>query len=246
MGHSKIFVDVRKAYRRKGFLYLLHSAGRLGVSWLEGKSIYFLNTHKCAQTFVFRGKAHKYLYSHHNSTWMNERTVEVPIVWNVINEPGEGRILEVGNVLSHYFPHEHDVVDKYERADGILNEDVRDFNAKDPYDLIVSISTLEHVGFDREDEIERGPDKILDALRNLEKCLRVGGRMVVTLPLGYNAAMDDLLRCGKLEFSEKFYLMRISRNNKWREATWDEVKDVKYGEPFPRANAILVGVICKK
>jgi hypothetical protein len=37
-------------------------------------------------------------------------------------------VLEVGNVLSHYFPVHHDVLDKYEKAKGVINEDVVEFS----------------------------------------------------------------------------------------------------------------------
>ena len=57
-------------------------------------------------------------------------------------------IFEVGSVLSHYFPINHDVLDKYEKGHGVINQDVVDFKPHNKYDLIVSISTLEHVGFD--------------------------------------------------------------------------------------------------
>jgi hypothetical protein len=36
-------------------------------------------------------------------------------------------ILEIGNVTSHSYPVTHDVLDKYEIADGVVNEDVTDY-----------------------------------------------------------------------------------------------------------------------
>jgi hypothetical protein len=62
----------------------------------------------------------------------------------------ERNILEIGNVLSHYFPVNHDIVDKYEKADGVINQDVVHFYSPKKYDLIVSVSTLEHVGWDED------------------------------------------------------------------------------------------------
>ena len=97
---------------------------------------------------------------------MNERAIEVPIVWKIVSEYSEGRILEVGNVLSHYFSVCHDILDKYEKADGVINQDVVNFWAPNKYELIVSISTLEHVGWD---ESPRDPNKILRAIENLKR-----------------------------------------------------------------------------
>ena len=62
--------------------------------------------------------------------------------------------------------------------------------AKEAY-KIVSISTIEHVGWD---ETPRGLNKIPLALENLTGCLASGGEIVVTLPLGYNAYLDKLLK----------------------------------------------------
>jgi hypothetical protein len=35
-------------------------------------------------------------------------------------------------------------------------------------------------------------------------------------------------------------MLRVSERNRWREATWEEVRDVSYGRPFSSANAIVV------
>jgi len=66
--------------------------------------------------------------------------------------------------------------------------------AKEAY-KIVSISMIEHVGWD---ETPRDPKKIPLALENLTtNCLALGGEIVVTLPIGYNAYLDKLMN--KLE-----------------------------------------------
>src|SRR3990172_4116095 len=100
-----------------------------------------------SRTFVFRDKTYHYFYHTYNPTWRNERCVETPIIWSIVKRSKEANILEVGNVLSHYFDTNHDVLDKYERAPGVINEDVVEFKSNKRYDLIVSISTLEHVGW---------------------------------------------------------------------------------------------------
>jgi len=62
--------------------------------------------------------------------------------------------------------------------------------AKEAY-KIVSISTIEHMGWD---ETPRDPKKIPLALENLIECLAPGGEVVVTLPMGYNIYLDKLLK----------------------------------------------------
>jgi hypothetical protein len=74
--------------------------------------------------------------------------IEVPIIYEMVKEAeayGQ-KVLEVGNVLSHYFHVNHDIVYKYEKAKGVINEDVINFRLPKKYDLIISISTLEHMG----------------------------------------------------------------------------------------------------
>ncbi len=86
------------------------------------------------------------------------------------------------------------IVDKYEKAIGVINEDICNFKPSKKYDLIISISTLEHVGFD---EKPRDPCKVLRAIENLKSLLAVGGKLVAILPVGYNPYLDELIKSGK-------------------------------------------------
>jgi len=117
-----------------------------------------------ANTFAFNGRTYSYLYHFCNKTWKNERGVEIPIFRDILLRHQTARILEVGNVLSHYVPIHHDVVDKYEVAPGVINQDIVEFAPTARYDLILNISTLEHVGWD---EVPREPAKLLQAIEHL-------------------------------------------------------------------------------
>lgn len=195
------------------------------------------------RTFTFDGATYRYFNHKYNMTWRNERTVEVPIAVQAVEAAKGKRVLEVGNVLAHYHPFEHDVVDKYETAHGVHNADVVEYLPSKRYDLIVTVSTLEHVGFD---ETPRDPTKTLRAVEHLATLLAPGGRLLVTVPLGYNPYMDAMLRERKFPFTKMRLLKRVSADNRWKEVSWDEAKDAKYGAPFPFANAILVGIIENK
>lgn len=188
-----------------------------------------------ARSFVFSGQTHRY-YLHHYSL-DNERIVEVALARDFLHGK-HGKTLEVGNVLSHYFSFPHNIVDKYEHAPGVTNEDIVTFSPQEKYDFIVTLSTLEHVGWD---EQPRKPEKIEIAINRLKEMLKDGGKMLVTMPLGYNSHVDRLLNDRRTGFSEVRYMLRISSDNQWREASWDEVSRVKYGAPFRCANAIMVG-----
>jgi SAM-dependent methyltransferase len=172
---------------------------------------------------------------------LNERCVEIPIIKGILCDYQSKKILEIGNVLSKYFSFEHDIVDRYEIKGNVINQDVVDFKSTSKYDLIVSISTLEHVGWD---ERPRDDTKILCAVANLKNLVRPqGGLIVVTLPLGYNTALDELIKSGRLKFTNQYYLKRISKGNEWRESAWKDVQHANYGKPYPNVNAVLIGQI---
>lgn len=191
-------------------------------------------------TFSFQGKMYHYFWDEHCTTGINERIVEIPIIWEIVKKYQGNNILEVGNVLSHYFSVDYDILDKYEVADGVKNLDVVDFQSSKKYDLIISISTLEHVGWD---ETPREPKKVLHAIDKLKKNLTQKGKMVFTIPIGYNPDLDGLLREDKIPFTRRYSLKRISRDNKWIEVDWENIRDAKFGYPFHCANGLIVGVI---
>lgn len=195
------------------------------------------------RTFVLDGTAYRYFYHRYNTTWRNERIVEIPVAQRAVEAAKGRRILEVGNVLAHYYRGTHDILDKYERAPGVVNADVVDFRPGKEYDLIVSVSTIEHVGFDEE---PRDSTKTLRAVEHLKTLLAPGGTMLVTVPLGYNPDLDALLREGRFPFTKIRTLKRVSADNRWQEVAWDEVKDARYGAPFPAANAVLIGMLEKE
>jgi len=191
------------------------------------------------KTFKFQGHLYHYYCNNYNTTWNNERVVEIPIVWEIIKN-NQGKVLEVGNVLSHYHHFPHDIVDKYEKAQGVVNQDIVDFCPPKPYDLIVSVSTLEHVGVDEE---PKDPKKVLRAIENLiSNCLAPGGTMVITVPLGHNPELDKLLKQGVIDVGKVNFMKRLSKNNFWKESDLKDVQDMTYDFPFPRGNAIAIAI----
>jgi hypothetical protein len=169
-------------------------------------------------------------------TWNSERAVEIPIFYRIIQQFDPRATLEVGNVLSHYFSIEHDVVDKYERGLGVLNMDIVEFNPNKTYELIISISTLEHVGFDEE---PRDLYKVVVALQKLRSWLSYGGSLIVSLPIGYNSFLDAVLREQNLGFTQICCMKRIG-HCEWIQTDYSDIKDTKYNRPFPYANGLVI------
>lgn len=228
-----------RALWQRGLAYALRKAIREIRNPIRYSYWYYL-AFKSLRTFLFEGRRYRYFYHRYNRTWRSERAIEVPIVWKIVRQNRGRRILEVGNVLSHYFPVGHDRLDKYETAPGVINEDVVDFRPGHLYDLIVSISTLEHVGWD---EQPRDPGKIPRAVGNLKSLLAPRGRIVLTLPLAYNPHLDALLRAGTLPFSRRYCFKRVSDDNRWREVSWEEIKNCRFDTPFRRVNGLLICII---
>jgi hypothetical protein len=230
---------VPRVSKEKGIYWVICD----GTRYLSFDSFwsYYLRLSR-SRTFAFEGHTYSYFFHEYNRTWANERAVEIPIVWEMMKKYRGKRILEVGNVLSHYFKVDHDIVDKYERANGVINQDIVVFRPPRKYDLIVSISTLEHVGMD-EKQTPTEPRKILRAVESLKSLLVSGGKMIITLPIGYTLELDELLKEGKIEFAKRYCLKRISMDNKWVETDWNGIQNTKYSFPFPAANGLIIGLI---
>jgi SAM-dependent methyltransferase len=182
-------------------------------------------------------RSYPYFVHPYNRTWTNERIVEVPLTMEVVRRYQGKMILEFGNVLGHYESFQHDIVDKYETSAGVINEDVISFEPQAPYDLIVSISTLEHVGWD---EYPRDSTKISRALAHLKKCLKPGGFLFMTVPLGYNPEHDEFLRKNPQLFDRMTFIKRQDVANHWSEAKAADSWGARYSDPFPAANVIAV------
>jgi SAM-dependent methyltransferase len=197
---------------------------------------------KSKRAFLFQKRKHSYYYHHYNVTWMSERAVEIPIIRGIVDRYTGKRILEIGNVLNHYFEVNHDVVDKYEGDKNVINQDVVDFETGEKYDLIVSISTLEHIGWDEHLFYHnKEPQKIKRAFDSLLKCLAPDGELVMTYPVGYNPVLDRLTDTGELKWTKILCMKRVSADNAWVETQWSDTKNARYDNPYISANGLVVG-----
>lgn len=196
---------------------------------------------KSWRSFRLDGQQYRYFYRLYNHTWRNERAVEIPVMRRWMRACPADAVLEVGNVLSHYFPVAHDILDKHEMAPGVVNQDVVCFRHIKRYQLIVSISTLEHVGFDEKPMRKRSsrgdPDKIMTAINVLQEHLAPGGRIVFSIPIGFNPAADQVLRDG-IPRGQVSCLKRVSRDNVWVETSLADALGQAYGQPYPCANGL--------
>jgi hypothetical protein len=112
----------------------------------------------------------------------------------------------------------------------------------------VSISTFEHIGFDEtkrygvnKTKIEN-EENLIQAIEKTKTLLTGDGVFVMTVPLGFNSFLDEKIEKNLLGLSEMLFLKRITKDNKWIQADYDEVKNIKYGVPFICANGLMIGI----
>jgi SAM-dependent methyltransferase len=208
--------------------------------WLRGRLL-------GAGEFEYRGRRLRKFVGLYNHTLRNERCIEIAVALDVLARHAGGDILEVGHVTGHYRRARHDVVDRYERAAGVQNVDIAEFRPSKRYDLILSVSTLEHIGFDDANyggdaaDPEQSGEQALEAVRVLKALLKPGGELLITLPFGYNAKLDRCVREGRLELSEASYYRCVDGD--WRAATKAEAEAQPYhrGRFHWHANGLLIG-----
>ena len=183
--------------------------------------------------FILDGKKYHYFINIYNSV-VTERVVEIPFAKEFLSKNRGKSILEIGNVLSHYFSINHEIVDKYETNHRIINVDIIDFSTEKKYDLIISISTIEHVGFD-EPHKDKGKSK--KAILKIIDLLNSNGTAIITVPLGYNPEIDSIILSNEVSFTKKYFLKRVSIWNLWKETTMVDALKYKYGQKYPAANS---------
>lgn len=200
----------------------------------------------------------------YNHTWATERGVELAAYqdwwdralddrFDALQDTVDG-VLEVGNVLNHYpvlsFP--HTVVDRYEtdlsfdHGFPVQNRDV--FDILGTFDLIIAISTLEHVRYD-EPDIDREPAGSFQALLHLLHQLAPGGRMFVTVPTGHNPDLDEELDhlvndpfLAALAPERACTMLRVP--DEGGESTWVQTPELEfhpYGVTTKWAEAVWIG-----
>jgi len=226
-----VIARFRDTMKRKGFCSAVLMICTLVVQVLL-TPLYKLTMGR--KTFSFRGNRLRYFCHWYNTTFLNERSIEVAVAIDALKNTKGSNILEVGNVLSHYCDIPREVLDKYEKGEGVINEDIVDFHPEKKYDLIISVSTLEHVGFD---ETPKDPAKFAKAVRHLKTLLAPGGRMLVTIPIAYNEDAVNDLKDETLFDAQHYY--SHTKKCRWEEVSQSEALQRKFFSPYQFANSII-------
>jgi len=189
---------------------------------------------KLVEMFVFQNRTYNYCRSFSRYSFSTERTIEIPIILAELNQ--NMKILEVGNVLHRHCNYKRDVVDKYEKGNNILNCDIIEFHSTEKYDRVVSISTLEHIGFD-ENIID--PDKTIHAVKKMIALTKPKGKVIISVPLGHNPYMDKHVAEHKIPYTS-IALMERTNKYTWIEIEYDPNREYICDYPYPLGNSIAI------
>jgi hypothetical protein len=96
------------------------------------------------------------------------------------------------------------------------------------------------VGWDEEPRDER---KVLRAIENLRGLLAPEGKLVITVPVGYNPPLDRMIEQDRISFTERTYLKRNPRSNQWHEVSDAEVRHPQYDRQANCAHELFIGII---
>ena len=226
-------------------------------------------------TFIYKQKHLPYNRIGYNNT--GERAIEIPIALDFLASlEKKDNILEIGNTLSHYENSLSEyigirprrIVDKFEVALGVDNVDFMEIPSEEKYDVIVSISTIEHIGQGIEPSSQAYGEQIqirdmeapLKAIAKIYDLLSVGGKALITVPFGklldcgwfiqFNQEYLDIL-VTKYQIPEKAIshsFMRIldmdlpnsNPREIWVEEKAESLVNVEYNYPYPCANALAI------
>ena len=171
------------------------------------------------KTFQLHGRELPYLDHAYNGTRINERAVEVPVGLSLLDTARAERraVLEVGAVLPHYLPDwpedGHTVIDLYEEYAGVIQADILTWRPDQMYDLILCISTLDHLNDSAE---------VCAAVQRMRSWLAPGGLLLVTLPYGQPPEvgggpwLDALIASNALQADTVWRMDKVdTRHHQW-------------------------------
>jgi hypothetical protein len=178
-------------------------------------------------------------YEYRRWAWRSERCVEIALGKQALRAHDPGNALEVGNVMPLVGVGDHTVVDKYEQGPGVRNVDIVNYAPGRLFQLVLSLSTLEHVGWD---EQPRDPKKAERALAKLGDLLEPDGAMLVTIPVGFHRQLEQAFIGPDAPFDSVTLFIKTSRRTIWKPRELADLSRIEYGAPYALGNAILVGV----
>jgi hypothetical protein len=183
-----------------------------------------------SNTFRFGALELPYL-PHRDGEHIGERRIEVPIavVWASMRHAHT----EVGAVLPYHLDlmTGDDIVDPYDPHPAVthrVDAETFDFSGRN----VLSISTLEHIG---QGEYGGEAFDLHKASRVLQKIVRESQTYLITVPLGYHAALDAYIAGSGLPMR---FMRQTSPDNHWEACGEEYLAKSVYNHPYPYANVV--------
>jgi hypothetical protein len=148
---------------------------------------------RCRRTFTYDGHDFPYFYHTYNCGWppapTTERALELAIADYWLSNAGPRDVVELGAVTPYYWPHRiADIIDQTD-THPLVSLRVSLFEVDISARPVLSISTIEHIG---KGDYGLAREPIL-CLRALNKLFSDSPRFLLTVPFGYNCALDNYL-----------------------------------------------------
>lgn len=137
----------------------------------------------------------------------------------------------------------------------VLGHDLfgRELQSLEPFDTVVSVSTIEHLGLGNYGDIVQ-PDADKDGIAILWGLVRPGGRLLVSLPAGkpavqrgYRTYDEARLRAVFPQITTIHWFRKDGREGVWRMVSAADVANLTYHEPHGQMPVEAVAfVVCDK
>lgn len=183
--------------------------------------------------FSFNGKEYFYFVHQHNCGWppyrMTERSVELALADSWLSRyEKDSEVIEIGAVTPYYWPcRVLNVVDPSDQHP-LVSSRSSFFDISLHAKRVLSISTFEHIG-SGEYNLENNEGLALQAV---EKLLSEASIFLVTIPIGYNKALEEYILRAEGSFKDVTvsFMKRGTwvMNNAWRQVLASEVVGASY------------------
>lgn len=164
-------------------------------------------------TFSFRNQTIPLFDSPYNTTINNERGVEIPLAASFVNKLVDKNedFIEIGCVTPYYFLAQNRklVIDPTDTHEESVKHDALDYEFYGKN--ILSISTIEHVGFgDYGLSAEHGK-----AIKLLNKILLQSKLFFLTIPFGFNLDLDKYILSDFIMNYRHIFFFERKADNRW-------------------------------
>lgn len=185
------------------------------------------------KTFTFDDSKYTYETGEYNDARLNERAVEVPIAAKLATT--YDRVLEVGNVLSHYGYEVNTVVDMGDYGKGFDVEDILLFKTGELFDCAICISALVHFPADI---------FAIEIVQHIKSLLKPGSPYLFTIPYGYNASIHSAIDENEFSVDNTYRLDKVDfEKHTWKELTakqTNRLPDLAYNGKSQWANTLYI------